>query len=176
MTINKDLLETFGKLFQNRQFDASIHRQSQFLERGSQDAGRGQLRLLQLLRDYPEGLSNTDISIKLDIKPSSVSIMVKHLEHHQFVNRIPNEQDKRSSLVQISESGQAQFDSLEQVSDNIAAKLFNGLSDEEKHQLDALLNKLVDTQEDINWSDMQHQMNHDWHNMHKQNWNGPWDR
>lgn len=102
--------------------------------------------------------------------------MVKHLEHHQFVNRIPNEQDKRSSLVRISESGQAQFNSLEQVSDDIAVKLFNGLSDEEKHQLDALLNKLVDTQEDINWSDMQHQMHHDWHNMHKQNWNGPWDR
>ncbi|RRG17635.1 MarR family transcriptional regulator [Weissella viridescens] len=170
MTLNTDLLDSFGRLSQNRPFALTVKRQGQFLAHRNQEAGRGQLRLLHLLREHPDGLSNTDISEMLDIKPSSVSVMVKHLEHHHYIERIPNPRDKRSSLVKLSSDGHQQFQELAHFSDELSTAIFSGLSDSEKQDLILLLNKLTTFVNDLDWMEIQHiAQHHGWRPGMRQN-------
>ena len=60
--------------------------------------------ILDLLAEH-DGMSQQQIAEMLHIRPQSVSEAIKGLENRGLIRRLPNEQDRRSSLIYITQQG-----------------------------------------------------------------------
>ncbi|WDF82809.1 MarR family transcriptional regulator [Lacticaseibacillus pabuli] len=137
-----DLLEQFGKLFSQPGF-AQAAFQAQHFGQHPREHGRGQERLLRLLADN-DGISNADITVALDIRPSSVSALVTKLESAGIIERRESADDKRVLLIYLTEKGQSLINTSRAVRDDLSDGIFASLTDEEREQLNAILGKLIE--------------------------------
>lgn len=97
-------------------------------------------RILDVL-SRTDGLSQREIAELLDIRPQSASEAIASMEGQGLVEKRANEQDKRSSLIYITQAGrQRQIDIRKEQIEN-ARRIFEPLTNEEKETLLALLNK-----------------------------------
>lgn len=88
-----------------------------------------------------EGLSQREIAEALNIRPQSASEAIASMEGQGLVEKRANEQDKRSSLIYITQEGRQQQVALREERIRNAQRIFAPLSDEEKETLFALLHK-----------------------------------
>lgn len=153
---SRDLLNSFGKLLQNRAFLMAVGRQAGMGGHGNGGSGsgrRGQGKLLKVLAQSPNGLTNAEIAEILDIRPSSVSATINRLVAAGFVERIPSTTDKRAVIVRLSAQGQRLFAQYDERIDATADDLFGGLTPDEQAQLEQLLTKLAHQLSDLDWGD-----------------------
>lgn len=126
-----------------------IHREHHYINpviTGS-GMGRGQGLVLRTLAEN-DGMTQTEIAEKLDIRPSSLGELVLKLVENGFVERRQNENDKRVINVYLTEKGRGvekEFINLRQQS---AESWCAGLSENEKSQLFELLSKLISSMEE----------------------------
>lgn len=156
------LLALFGRLLENRTFVSAALR-TRYARDDRAQADRGQVRLLRLLKDH-DGLTNTEIAVELDIRPSSVSALVKKLLDAKFVERVADPDDKRVSKIFLTEDGRAFLKGASQLQDDFSQTCFNTLSDEEQTQLRHLLEKLLAGLDEsgADWRELRQQA-HRWH-------------
>ncbi|WP_412990157.1 MarR family winged helix-turn-helix transcriptional regulator [Pediococcus siamensis] len=141
---SQDLLKEFGRLmqtFHNQRFSQLSKHSHRFW---TQQPQRGQIRVLLLL-DQNEKLTNSQIVDKLDIRPSSVSVMVRKLIEEGYVERKDSAEDKRVSYLSLTQKGRDSLKQSRQFRDDFADSLFDGLTDSEKETLQHLLAKLTDS-------------------------------
>lgn len=146
MTHNsQELLNAFGRLFQNRIFASAALQSGRFGSTHHDPHGqsRGQARLIQLLASR-DGISNAEIAEAFDIRPSSVSTLVKKLEEAGFIERRESEHDKRVLLIYLTEAGRKLVDSGREFNDDLSTTLFTSLTADEQDQLRALLLKVAE--------------------------------
>lgn len=144
---SQELLRQFGRLmrtFKQQGFSAMSNRSRQFWAKQPE---RGAFRVLHLLHKQDQ-LTNSQIVEALDIRPSSVSVMVKKLEDDGLVERHESPDDKRVSLISLTEKGQALITSSHDFKNEFADSLFDGLDAAEQEQLGTLLAKLTDSLQD----------------------------
>ena len=158
----QELLALFGRLLENRTFVSAALRTRYARDEHGQ-AHRGQVRLLRLLTEH-DGLTNTEIAVELDIRPSSVSALVKKLLDAKFVERLADADDKRVSKIFLTDDGRAFLKGASQLQNDFSQTCFATLSDLEQAQLRQLLQKLIagldESSED--WRDLMQQA-HRWH-------------
>lgn len=140
---SQDLLKQFGDFmltFQRRGFSAFSKKSRQFWAKQPQ---RGQLRVLYLLNKKDQ-LTNSQIVEALDIRPSSVSVMIKKLEEDGLVERHDSDEDKRVSLISLTDKGRKIIASSHDFKTELSDELFSPLSEDEQQTLGELLQKLTD--------------------------------
>ena len=91
------------------------------------DNGTQMLDLLASEKDVTAGR----IAEVLDIKPSSVTQMIKKLEMAGIVDRIKSERDARVTYVNLTSVGQEMYAAREKMSGGLNSELFKGFSQEE---------------------------------------------
>ncbi len=97
-------------------------------------------RVLDVL-SKSDGLSQREVAELLHIRPQSASEAVASMESQGLIKKRVNEQDRRSSLVYITQAGrQCQIDLRNQRIAN-AKRIFAPLTNQEKETLLELLNK-----------------------------------
>ena len=77
------------------------------------------------------------------INPSSVSELISKLESEGYVVRTVDPDDKRATLITLTEVGRARAYELEDERNERFEKFFEPLTEEEKEQLLALMEKLM---------------------------------
>ena len=88
-----------------------------------------------------DGLSQREIAELLGIRPQSASEAITSMEGQGLIEKRVNEQDKRSSLIYITQAGrQRQIDLRNERIEN-ARRMFETLNNQEKETLLSLLNK-----------------------------------
>jgi len=100
-------------------------------------------RLLVAMAENSDGIRQKDLMEKLHIGQSSTSELINKLEDDGYIERKVDESDKRATLLFLTEKGQAR---AAEVADERAAMfedVFSKLTDEEKHTLSDLLDKLL---------------------------------
>lgn len=108
--------------------------------------GRGQGLVLRILAEE-DGLAQSEITEKLDIRPSSLGELVTKLERNGFVERRQNENDKRVVNVFLTEKGREAESQFVNPRREAAKSWFAELSEEEKEQLAELLDKMIASME-----------------------------
>ena len=123
-------MDTDGKL------NAILHELHHMSRFGMESRG-GQGRILQILAE--EGsMTQRSLTEKLGIQPGSASEVIGKLERAGFITRSENTEDRRTADVSLTEAGREQLEAKKQEK----PELFSALSEEEKEQLLALLEKL----------------------------------
>ena len=100
-------------------------------------------RILGILLEHEDGLRQKAIAEEMHIGPSSTSEFIDKLEQTGYIERRPDPDDGRATRIYLTEKGKARAYELEDERKERFAFLFTALTDEEKEQLLALLDKLA---------------------------------
>ncbi len=111
--------------------------------------GRGsQKRIMTVLDEMGGSATQRELTERLGIQPGSASEVIAKLERAGFIRRTPNETDRRTVNIELTETGKALAAEVGEQRLQRHEQMFSCLSDEEKNQLLALLEKV-----NANWSE-----------------------
>ncbi len=99
--------------------------------------------LAVVLESGDEGVRQKDIAEKLGINAPALTEQIDRLEAERYLERCVNPNDKRSTLVKLTEKGRARAYEVMDERQEHAAAFCAALSEEEKDTLLALLDKLL---------------------------------
>ena len=100
--------------------------------------------ILQLLLENETGMRQKDLAAKLGINASSLSEQIDALEADRYLERTANPDDKRSTLIVLTEKGKARAWEVQDDRRKAAEEFCSKLTEEEKDTLIALLDKLLE--------------------------------
>lgn len=126
-----------------------LHRYRQTDKRKSgpaADPHRGQGRVLSLLKLQPQ-MTQRDMAYLLGMRGQSLGELLGKLERSEYITRTPAEQDRRLLIVQLTDKGKAAAEAME-AQERAVQGPFGMLTEEERAQLMALLDKLIGALED----------------------------
>ncbi|MGQ2283041.1 MarR family winged helix-turn-helix transcriptional regulator [Apilactobacillus kunkeei] len=101
-------------------------------------------RLLRILDETDNGVTAGTIAEILDIKPSSVTQIIKKLESNNYIKRVPNPKDARVVSVSITDNGKKYLESIDNNRNDFQDDIFNIFNDDEKNELGNFLKRLND--------------------------------
>lgn len=102
----------------------------------------GRERLLVITDSYDGGVRQKALGEELEISPAAVSELVSKLERDGYVTREIDPDDKRATLIKLTEKGKARAAELSDERNERFAKAFTALTAKEKDQMLKLLEKL----------------------------------
>lgn len=105
---------------------------------------RSQRKILLHLNHSADVPSQREIAQHFDVSPACVARMLKSMAQEGFITRTGDEDDLRRNQVRITEKGMQTVANTRSAFDDIDARMFSGLSDEEVLQLTGLLQRLHD--------------------------------
>lgn len=98
--------------------------------------------ILVILAKHEGGVRQKALAEEMKVNPSSMSEFIDRLESTGYIARTVDTADKRATLISLTEKGEARAAELEDERTEHLSKMFRNLTDEEKHELIRLLNKL----------------------------------
>ncbi len=105
-------------------------------------------RVLVILLDHPDGVRQKVLAEALEINPSSASEMIGKLESDGYVKRSVDPEDKRATLISLTELGQARAYEIQDERQERLSRLYGNLTEEEKEELLRLLEKMEGSAEE----------------------------
>ena len=110
---------------------------------GGQGHGQryGQARVLTMV-SMKEGINQKDLAFLLGIRPQTIGELLRKLEERELVERRKSSTDGRAVQLYLTDAGRAKAAEISQRRAIAAADVFSVLDDDEKLQLDAILDKL----------------------------------
>jgi DNA-binding MarR family transcriptional regulator len=103
--------------------------------------GMAEWRIMAILAEYPD-ISADEVCQRTQIEKSVVSRAVARLLKRHLISREFDENDKRRSILSLSETGLSVYDEVMPVAESFEKKLIEKLSEKEKKSLSVLLDKL----------------------------------
>lgn len=103
----------------------------------------GQERLLYYIRKK-DGLSQKELCEKLNVKPSTIAVMLKRMEKTGLFERVQDENDKRITRIFITDKGKDISDEIIKIHETFGKICFNNVSEEEKIILKRILMQVRD--------------------------------
>lgn len=103
----------------------------------------GQMPLLVLLWKE-EGLSQRELAKRLDIKPSTLNVMIGRLEKNGYIRKEHDAADQRRSLIYFTEEGRRVCEKMKEKFSEFKDIVLESFSEEEKEELCRLLQKFCD--------------------------------
>ena len=100
-------------------------------------------RIMMILAEYPD-VSADEVCRRTKIEKSVVSRAVARLLKRHFINRDIDEDDRRRSILRLSETGLSVYDEVMPIARDYEAKLLSGLTAEEMETFNAMIDKLLE--------------------------------
>lgn len=136
--------------------------------------GKGsQKRILIILSEIGGSVTQRELTERLGIQPGSASEVIAKLEDAGYIRRTPNEADRRTINIDLTETGKtAAEEEAQNERKQRHEQMFSCLSEEEKKQLLCLLEK-VNTDwkqryQDMGESRRMHKHHHKGHGHHEE--------
>jgi len=125
----------------------NLHYSFNLLRRNKQqntDFARGKGQLFSLLKKHEKnGISQGELAEKLRVQPSSMSELMQKLEHHGFITKKQDENDRRSFKVFLTAQGHDRITEIKAEKARFIDSIFKDFSSDDVEQLSTLLEKLT---------------------------------
>ncbi len=108
-----------------------------------QSAHHGNGRIMHAIHDNPN-VTQTELARLLDIRPQSLTRELAELEEAGLIQRNREEKDRRIITVSMTEKGMEHHKKMFAFRKMRADMVFDCLEDEEKAQLQHILNKIIE--------------------------------
>ena len=99
--------------------------------------------LLIIIGKNPDGIRQKALAEKIGINQSSASELINKLESDGYIERKVDPEDKRATLLFLTEKGTARAAEVEDERKEIFKGMFEKLTEEEKQALSDILDKLL---------------------------------
>lgn len=104
----------------------------------------GQKRVLTTLRNKGP-MSQQELLKVLGLSPATLSELLSKLEEKQLIVRRKSAEDRRVSLIELTDAGKQKTDKITETDRKIAEEVFGDLTEEQKQELSDLLGSLVNS-------------------------------
>lgn len=108
---------------------------------GSMELTSTEYDYLDVVARHPEGLRLTDLAERMKVSKASASAMASKLEARGYVERVPDPEDKRASLIRPTPKTGALESEENAIHARTAASLAAALSDDELARFEELFAK-----------------------------------
>ena len=98
--------------------------------------------LMAQLERYPDGLRMGELSKRMMVTGGNVTGITDQLEEEQLVVRVPDPSDRRAYSVRLTPAGRKAFGDMAAVHESWVAELLRDLTQHDKTQMIALLDKM----------------------------------
>lgn len=103
----------------------------------------GRHALLRILYLSPnQRMMQVEVAKEMNVTSANITFLVDGLEKAELVRRVPSQTDRRTVYVELTEAGQLLTERLLPSMARFMSRLMEGFSDEEKHTLSGLLDRL----------------------------------
>lgn len=136
---NNQLMEKMHRFISLMRRTAHFHHRQ---DETSFSTHHAQGRLLSLIFSK-QSISQKELVDLLDIRPSSLSELLKKLESKELIERTPSEQDKRNMTVTLTAQGKSIVEQMERSRTDFEENVFKMLSAEERETFASLLDKIT---------------------------------
>jgi DNA-binding MarR family transcriptional regulator len=85
-----------------------------------------------------------ELALKMGVTTGALTVLVDRLVQSGLVERRPDEQDRRSIRVVLTEEGKSHFEAHHRLHRRLTEELAGALTDEETSQFIAMLEKLIE--------------------------------
>jgi DNA-binding MarR family transcriptional regulator len=107
-----------------------------------------QFNVMRILKGkHPEEMCVKDIGSRMIEKSSNVPRIIDRLVDKKWVKRSPSKEDKRETLIALTDKGMKQLAEASKTMDEVSQKII-GISNEEALQLNTLLEKLRSSEQE----------------------------
>lgn len=104
--------------------------------------GRSAHRMLMILSDSDDTLSQTFLAEKLEISTAAVAVMLKKMEGDGYILRKANTSDSRFNTIELTAKGAEIVESSKKAFFAIDSALFDGFEENEMDKLNEYLDRL----------------------------------
>lgn len=104
--------------------------------------GRGSQQRILIILSETGPITQRELTERLGIQPGSASEVIAKLENAGLVERTVSETDRRTADIALTEEGQRQAEDAKNQRVQLHGQMFSALTDNEKTQLLALLEKV----------------------------------
>jgi DNA-binding MarR family transcriptional regulator len=104
------------------------------------DPHRGQGRVLSILK-MKEEITQKELGYLLDMRNQSLGELLNKLEKSGYITRVPSEEDKRTAVIRLTETGKAAAETADSRKDDLG--LFDSFTDEERAALYDYLGRIT---------------------------------
>ena len=105
-----------------------------------------QMRMLEFI-ERNEGCTQAEVAAFVKVTPASVAQSIKRMEASGFIERDACKGNLRANSLRITPAGREAAKNCRLVFDGLEESMFTGFSDEEKEQVNGLLDRLIENLE-----------------------------
>lgn len=103
----------------------------------------GQMPLLVALHKE-EGLTQRELASRLDIKPSTLNVMIGRLEKNGMIRKKQDSMDQRRSLIYLTQEGKCAFEKVKEKARSMQKEVMEAFTEEEQKEFIRMMKKLCD--------------------------------
>lgn len=90
------------------------------------------------------GVTSVEIAERLDMDKPTVSGIINRLIDKEYVEKLPNPNDRRSFILKLTKESKSKLSSLEKINDEVISDAIQGLTDEEIRIFENVIGKIIE--------------------------------
>ena len=107
------------------------------------DAFSGEQGKILFVLWQKDKITQKELACETGLAKNTITVMLKKMEKNNLIRRITDENDKRKSLVILTDYAKSLKKSFDEISDEMLKKVYKGFSEEEIDKYEGYLHRII---------------------------------
>ena len=107
------------------------------------DAFSGEQGKILFVLWQKDKITQKELATEIGLAKNTITVMLEKMEKNNLIRRITDENDKRKSLVILTEHAKSLKKSFDEISDEMLKKVYKGFSEEEIDKYEGYLHRII---------------------------------
>ena len=117
------------------------------------DAFSGEQGKILFVLWQKDKITQKELATEIGLAKNTITVMLEKMEKNNLIRRITDENDKRKSLVILTDYAKSLKKSFDEISDEMLKKVYKGFSEEEIDKCEEYLHRIIRNLEEKEESD-----------------------
>ena len=107
------------------------------------DAFSGEQGKILFVLWQKDKITQKELATEIGLAKNTITVMLEKMEKNNLIRRITDENDKRKSLVILTDYAKSLKKSFDEISDEMLKKVYKGFSEEEIDKYEGYLHRII---------------------------------
>ena len=107
------------------------------------DAFSGEQGKILFVLWQKDKITQKELATEIGLAKNTITVMLEKMEKNNLIKRITDENDKRKSLVILTDYAKSLKKSFDEISDEMLKKVYKGFSEEEIDKYEGYLHRII---------------------------------
>jgi len=107
------------------------------------DAFSGEQGKILFVLWQKDKITQKELATEIGLAKNTITVMLEKMEKNDLIRRITDENDKRKSLVILTDYAKSLKKSFDEISDEMLKKVYKGFSEEEIDKYEGYLHRII---------------------------------